>query len=1068
MVLIMKTNKICVFAISILLFTTMMIAPLKPQASELSAQCGINEINEQQVLKQNNEIESDNIINIPVVIDKEYEGKLFSYSPSDTAKIKFSSKDNDKEIYFRLYDENMKLLDSKIGNPNFELTRVLKGETQYYLYAEYWNGETGSFNIIAKKTEIESLNYPSGSSVKIENEGETKWFSFTPSATSTLKFMTSGDTKVKNFRLYDKNLNKINWTFSSNININIPFTAGELYYFEIGYDLWKDTGDFNVWLERTSYSALTLGEYTRLTVSNAGDVGFFRFTPARTMIASFASFSPHDTYGYLYDAQMQLLAEDDNSGSGMNFIINYKLEAGKTYTLASHYHGTNSNRTGNYSVRVSEISFTPLDLAVSENAVIPNDGDTAWFSYTPDTAIEVDFISTEDNNDAVFGILYNENMEQIGYSDGNPNFSLTCNFEANKTYYLSAQYSILAKKGTFPVILSKNLSSGEFSAISPQDYTGTEITPPFTYTLNGTVLEKDKDYTVEYQDNINPGTATVKVTGIGEYTSENSTTFTINGLDLSTGEFSAISPRDYTGTEITPSFTYTLNGIVLEKDRDYTVEYENNINVGTATVKVTGVGEYTNENSTTFTINGQNLSLGTFSLISPQDYTGIEITPSFTYTLNGIALEKDRDYTTEYQNNINAGTATVKISGIGNYTNENLTTFTINGQNLSLGTFSLISPQDYTGAEITPPFTYTLNGTVLEKDKDYTVEYQNNINAGTATVKITGIGNYTSENSTTFTINGISLSTGEFSAISPQNYIGAEITPSFTYTLNGTVLEKDKDYTVEYQNNINAGTATVKITGIGNYTNENSTTFTIVRNNVDFTVTFNHNHNGQTVAKTIAEGMPLNNDFPNPPTRQGHDFIGWFSTSASSGGSEFTRTTPVTSSRTVWARWRIRRYTVTFRDGANNQILRNPSVMRNVNHNSTIRKPANPKKSGHTFVEWYTSRNYKTKFNFSKTRITQNTSVFARFVKNPASPKRLRKAKVTARSIRLNWNKVKGLQYQLQYSTNSKNWKNIKGNTVNRLKRNTNYRFRIRASRKVSGITVQSNWSKVIRIRTLK
>ncbi len=57
---------------------------------------------------------------------------------------------------------------------------------------------------------------------------------------------------------------------------------------------------------------------------------------------------------------------------------------------------------------------------------------------------------------------------------------------------------------------------------------------------------------------------------------------------------------------------------------------------------------------------------------------------------------------------------------------------------------SNIPPQAYTGSEITPPVTIRDGRDVLQKDVDYTVEYQNNKNAGTATVIIKGVagGNY--------------------------------------------------------------------------------------------------------------------------------------------------------------------------------------------------------------------------------------------------------------------------------------------------------------------------------------
>ncbi len=54
-----------------------------------------------------------------------------------------------------------------------------------------------------------------------------------------------------------------------------------------------------------------------------------------------------------------------------------------------------------------------------------------------------------------------------------------------------------------------------------------------------------------------------------------------------------------------------------------------------------------------------------------------------------------------------------------------------------------ISSQTYTGNVISPLPTITYNNkTLKKKDTDYTLSYSNNINAGTATITITGKGNF--------------------------------------------------------------------------------------------------------------------------------------------------------------------------------------------------------------------------------------------------------------------------------------------------------------------------------------
>ncbi|MBQ6662427.1 MAG: hypothetical protein IJM69_02720, partial [Firmicutes bacterium] len=72
-------------------------------------------------------------------------------------------------------------------------------------------------------------------------------------------------------------------------------------------------------------------------------------------------------------------------------------------------------------------------------------------------------------------------------------------------------------KYTFPSIPATSIASAKIKAIPDQKYTGSPIKPALTVTLDGKTLKAGTDYTANYQNNINPGTATVTVTGKGDY-----------------------------------------------------------------------------------------------------------------------------------------------------------------------------------------------------------------------------------------------------------------------------------------------------------------------------------------------------------------------------------------------------------------------------------------------------------------------------------------------------------------------------------------------------------------------
>ena len=262
---------------------------------------------------------------------------------------------------------------------------------------------------------------------------------------------------------------------------------------------------------------------------------------------------------------------------------------------------------------------------------------------------------------------------------------------------------------------------------------------------------------------------------------------------LSTVVLSAYAETDlnyetaaYTGEEITPIVSLYDAGTALVDGTDYDLSYKNNVNVGTATVTITFKGNYTGTREVNFNIIARKLSDSdiTFSTIDKQTYTGSEITPTPTIKCGDVTLEKDKDYTLSYKNNINVGTATVNVTFIGNYEGKASTTFEIIADVLSTEkvSFSKIDNQTYTGREIKPEPTITYGPVTLEKGKDYTLSYDNNVNVGTATVTVAFMGNYAGNASTTFEIVAKSAdeSNVTISAIPDQTYTGSEITPKPT------------------------------------------------------------------------------------------------------------------------------------------------------------------------------------------------------------------------------------------------------------------------------------------------
>ncbi|MDO5118961.1 MAG: hypothetical protein Q4D48_02650, partial [Coriobacteriales bacterium] len=219
------------------------------------------------------------------------------------------------------------------------------------------------------------------------------------------------------------------------------------------------------------------------------------------------------------------------------------------------------------------------------------------------------------------------------------------------------------------------------------------------------------------------------------------------------------------------------------------------------------------------------LDNATFSEIPDQTYSGSALTPAVTLTDGDKTLVEDTDYTLAYDANINAGTAKVTATGMGNYQGTVSTTFTILPKSLEDATVT-IGNKYYTGNEVTPVPTVKDGETALVKDTDFTVTYINNVKVGKATATITGTGNYTGEVTKYFKVVG-QVSKATVSAVANQTYTGKAITPAPTVKFGNTTLKNGTHYTLTYANNTKPGEATITIKGKGYYNGTKTVTFKI-------------------------------------------------------------------------------------------------------------------------------------------------------------------------------------------------------------------------------------------------
>ena len=378
------------------------------------------------------------------------------------------------------------------------------------------------------------------------------------------------------------------------------------------------------------------------------------------------------------------------------------------------------------------------------------------------------------------------------------------------------------------IIKPVSLKDADVSKVIHKIYTGSAFKPSPKVTLDGKRLKKDRDYKLSYQNNVKPGTAKVIVTGKGNYTGTTSTTFNIYAGEMKNTKISGIKNKIYTGKAITQKLKIKFKGKLLKKGKDYTVSYSNNVNKGKAIITIKGKGKYIGTVRRKFKIKARSVADAAITGLKNRIYNGAAHTQKPVVRVNKRTLEKGTDYTVSYENNINAGTATVIIKGIGNYKGTASAQFTIEKKSLKGASVSGIEDHDYTGEAITQSLTVQLKGKHLVHGTDYKVTYKNNKNAGTARLTIRGIGNYKGKITRTFTIRPISMQGGYIPSLSDIEYTGKALKPSIRVLVNGRTLKETTEYTVTYSNNVNVGTATITVTGKKNYYGTLSQTFRIV------------------------------------------------------------------------------------------------------------------------------------------------------------------------------------------------------------------------------------------------
>lgn len=186
--------------------------------------------------------------------------------------------------------------------------------------------------------------------------------------------------------------------------------------------------------------------------------------------------------------------------------------------------------------------------------------------------------------------------------------------------------------GVSITVAPKKVSEDMIGVIETQEYTGNDITPQPVVTDGNTILTSGTDFDFSYDKNINAGkdTATLTITGKGNYTGIASQTFTINPKDIQGAAITLQADSlGYTGLMQEVQITSVILGQVELTANDYDIVNNSNEQINaddSITLTIAGKGNYTGTATTTWKITRATPALDNFDvtpdLFQKQTYDG--------------------------------------------------------------------------------------------------------------------------------------------------------------------------------------------------------------------------------------------------------------------------------------------------------------------------------------------------------------------------------------------------------------------------------------------------------------
>ena len=218
---------------------------------------------------------------------------------------------------------------------------------------------------------------------------------------------------------------------------------------------------------------------------------------------------------------------------------------------------------------------------------------------------------------------------------------------------------------------------------------------------------------------------------------------------------------------------------------------------------------------------------------------------------------------------------------------------------------------------------------------------------------------YSTTDPTLNTIDGKKLM-NKFAGSSTQAY----------YELKDYIITASNGDTVYYRFEMqDLALNTVVDSTIYSYTSQTCTASTATSYIVSFDTDGGTSIANQSIVENSYATRPASN-----PTKTGHTFDDWYTDGTFATLWNFG-TMPITSTTTIYAKFDINSYTVSFDTDGGSAVS-----AQSIDYNTYATRPAsNPTKTGYTFDDWYTDGTFGTLWNFGTMPITSTTTIYTKF-----------------------------------------------------------------------------------------